>query len=322
MLLSLCTLLAAAPAVALPGGPPVSMDYLAYDAKNDRLWVPAGNTGKVDVLDVKTGTLTALEGFETTSTQGRDGAAHLVGPSSATVGAGFVYVGNRATSAVCAVDAKTMKKQGCVVLPSMPDGVLYVSTTNEVWVTTPRDNSLTVLDVSTPNAPKLAGTLKVEGPEGYAVDAARGLLYTNLEDLDRTVAIDVKTRKVIATWNPACGKEGPRGLALDPERRHLFVACASGKVKTLDAGKDGAVLGEVVTGAGLDNIDYLPSKHLVFAVAKVGTLTVAEDAATGALTKVSSTPTAEGTRVVVVDAAGTAYVADSKGGRLIVVKLQ
>lgn len=49
----LCSLLAAAPtAVALPGGPPVTMDCLAYDAKTDQVWVPAGNTGNVDVLEV------------------------------------------------------------------------------------------------------------------------------------------------------------------------------------------------------------------------------------------------------------------------------
>ena len=168
--------------------------------------------------------------------------------------------------------------------------------------------------------PKLAGKLSVEGPEGYAVDAARGIFYTNLEDLDRTVAVDVKTRKILATWNPACGKEGPRGLALDVQRRHLFVACAAGVVKTLDASKDGAVLGEVQTGVGLDNIDYLPSKHLVYAVARAGTLTVAGDDAKGKLARVTSADTAEGTRVVVVDAAGGAYVADAKGGRVIVIK--
>ena len=67
MLLLLLALAAAptATSIALPGGPPVSMDYLAYDAKNDRVWVPAGNTGTVDVIDAKTGTVTAVKGFGT-----------------------------------------------------------------------------------------------------------------------------------------------------------------------------------------------------------------------------------------------------------------
>ena len=56
----------AAPApksIALPGGPPAGMDYLAYDAATGRVWVPAGNTGNVDVLDVATGKLTTLGRF-------------------------------------------------------------------------------------------------------------------------------------------------------------------------------------------------------------------------------------------------------------------
>ena len=37
-------------------------------------------------------------------------------------------------------------------------------------------------------------------PEGFAVDDARGLFYTNLEDKDRTLAIDLKTRQITKTW--------------------------------------------------------------------------------------------------------------------------
>ena len=329
-MLSLLLALLAAPSVsapvslvssiALPGGPPVSMDYLAYDALNDRVWVPAGNTGKVDVIEARTGKVTAVEGFETASVEGRDGKEHLVGPSSASAGDGFVYVGTRAGNRVCAVDARSLERKGCATLPSMPDGVAYVGTTREVWVTTPREGSITILDVKNGAEPRIAGRVAVEGPEGYAVDPVRGLFYTNLEESDRTLVLDVKTRKVIATWNPGCGREGPRGLALDTERRHLFVACTT-KVKTLDAGRDGAVLGEVETGAGVDNIDYLPSKHLVYAAAgRAGTLTVAEATEQGALIKVSRTAAAEGGRVVVVDARGTAYVADVKGGRLVVIR--
>lgn len=42
LLLALATAPTSTP-IALPGGPPVFMDYLAYDAERDRVWVPAGN---------------------------------------------------------------------------------------------------------------------------------------------------------------------------------------------------------------------------------------------------------------------------------------
>jgi DNA-binding beta-propeller fold protein YncE len=322
MLLLLLALAAApsATSIALPGGPPVSMDYLAYDAKNDRVWVPAGNTGTVDVIDAKTGTVAAVKGFGTARVKGRDGQEREVGPSAAGVGDGFVYIGNRAGAQVCAVDARSLEKKGCVGLPSPPDGVAWIATTREVWVTTPRDGSITVLDAKDGAAPKLAGRVAIAHPEGYAVDAERGLFYTNEEDDDRTLAIDVRRRAVVATWNPGCGKGGPRGLALDSRRRHLFVACPT-SIKVLDAGRDGAVLGELDIGAGADNIDYLEAQHLVYAAAgRAGRLTVAEVSESGALTKVRSAPVPEGGRVVVVDAHGAAYVADSKGGRIVVIK--
>ena len=54
----LTVLFETAMALTLPGGPPVGMDYLAYDPGSGLVWVPAGNTGRVDVVDTMTGKLT------------------------------------------------------------------------------------------------------------------------------------------------------------------------------------------------------------------------------------------------------------------------
>src|SRR5262249_40581405 len=197
-----------------------------------------GGAGKVDVIERKTKEVRAVEPVPPAGVE-RRGQERLVGPSSATIGDGFVYVGNRADSNVCAIDAASLAKAGCVALSSSPDGVVYVGSTHEVWVTTPRNNSIVVLDVHTPAAPKVSGSFTLEGaPEGYAVDDAHGVFYTNLEDKDRTLRIDVKTRKVTATWLPACGEEGPRGLAVEPAEQLLVVACPT-QVEVLDAGHDG-----------------------------------------------------------------------------------
>ncbi len=304
----------------LSGGPgPVSMDYLSYDPATARMWVPAGNTGRVDVIDTRTGKLTPVADFPTLKQTTKRGE-RTVGPSSATAGVGVVYVGNRADSKVCAVDGKTLSRGGCVALPTSPDGLAHVATTKEVWVTTPRDSSITILDVKKPEAPTIAGKIALPGePEGYAVDAARGLFYTNLEDKDATLAIDVRTRKIVATWKPGCGEAGPRGLALDVKRRQLYVACTD-KAVTLDLAKDGAVRGQIETGGGVDNIDYDAVRRLLYvASGKTATLTIARAGDDGALSRVATALTAQGARVVVLDGAGKAYVADSAGGRLLVV---
>jgi len=306
-------------ALTLPGGGAegVFMDYLACDRAAGRVWVPAGNTGSVDVIDAGTDKVARITGFPTAEVE-RRGRKRTVGPSSASVGDGVVYVGNRANSNICTVDVKSRKIGACAVLPSMPDGVVYVATTKEVWATTPGDASLVVLDASKPGALTIKTSMKLEGsPEGYIVDAARGLLYTNLEDKDRTLAIDVKSRAVKATWKPECGEDGPRGLALDTALGLLFVACTD-HMAVLDTAHDGTIRSTLPMGEGVDNIDYLPSKRQLYVAAgRSGTLTVAHVADDGKLTAIASGPTAEGARVVVADAKGGAYVADSRGGRIL-----
>ena len=301
--------------LVLPGGPaPVGMDYLAYDDSTKTVWVPAGNTGKVDVVDSATRQIRAVEGFPTAQRGTR-----TVGPSSATVGAGVVYVGNRADSSVCAVDGKSLRLGQCVKLESMPDGIAYVAPTKEVWVTAPRDKALIIVDVSS-SPPKVKGKVPLEGqPEGYAVDSSRGIFYTNYEDKNLTLAIDVRTRQIKSQWQPKCGEAGPRGISLDEKAEQLFVACTD-RVSVLST-KTGALLSQTETGAGVDNPDYLPSRHLLYiASGKSSTLSVFSVSPKGTLDKVAGAETSAGCRVVVADNRGNAYVSDSAGGRLLVVK--
>lgn len=303
-----------ATALRFPGlEPPVIMDYLAADG--NRVWIPAGNTGKVLVLEG--GRFRSIDGFATR--KGRND--RLMGPSAVTVGKGAVYVGNRGDGRIWAIDPRSLEKKGSAQMPGGPDGVFYVETTQEVWVTTPRENSIQILDVKDPLAPKLVGKIELaSGPEGYAVDAAKGIVYTNLEEKDRTLAIDARTRKIVSDREAGCGKEGPRGLAIDTGRGLLFVACAVAGVHAVDV-KTGARKGHLDTGEGVDNIDYLPAKRLLYATAgRSEKLTVAKLQDDGALTAVATSPIGKGCRVVVATQDGTAYAADSAGGQVWVLK--
>jgi DNA-binding beta-propeller fold protein YncE len=316
-MLALALLLAAQSVTPLrfPGTePPVVMDYLAVEG--NQVWAPAGNTGKVFVLDTASGKFRSVDGFPTK--MGKND--RLMGPSSVALGNGYAWVGNRGDSKICAVDARSLEKKGCAEMPSSPDGTFHVGATHEVWVTTPRENSLQIVDVKDPAAPKLAGKIQLEGqPEGYAVDAEKGLVYTNLEDKDRTLVIDARARKVVSTFQPGCGEAGPRGISLDAARGLLLVACTDGVV-ALDA-RTGAKKGRIETGKGVDNIDYLPARKLLFASAGVAEkLTIAEVGDGGSLKEQSSVKVGKGCRVVVATPDGTAYVADSAGGQLWVVR--
>jgi hypothetical protein len=296
----------------LPAPAPVIMDYLA--ATESQVWIPAGNTGKVFVLDGPGKPFRTIDGFATK--KGRND--RLMGPSSASVSPSTAFIGNRGDSSICAFDRQSLKKKSCATVPGVPDGTFWVATTGEVWVTTPRDKSLQILDAR--GELKAAGQMTFEGePEGYAVDADKGLVYTNLEDKDRTLVIDARARKVTATFQPGCGEAGPRGIAIDTQRSLLFVACTDGVV-ALDS-RTGERRSRIDTGKGVDNIDYLPSKRRLYVSAgQAAKLTLAEAGDDGSLREMGSAEVGKGSRVVVVTGSGIAYAADSQSGALWVVK--
>jgi DNA-binding beta-propeller fold protein YncE len=309
----------------------VHLDYLAAERERGRAWVPAGETGRVDVLDGRTGAVTIVEGFPTSEGEVL-GKKLMLGPSAVAVGDGIAYVGNRGDGTICAIDARSFERLPCLRvsaagLATSPDGLAYVAPTRELWATLgapplgirPEGGAILVLDASDPRALAPKGRIELDGAaEGYAVDPGRGRFYTNLEDRGRTVAIDVRTRRVVASWEPRCGPKGPRGLAVDTARNQVFVACTD-RVVALDGSLPGAVLGTLETGAGLDNIDYLESRQQLFvAAASTATLTVIHVDRHGLLAPVATGETARFARVVVADGDGRAYVADPAGGRVLV----
>ena len=305
----------------LPGANgPASLDFIFYEPGRSRVWVPAGSTGSVDVLDVASGAFTRIGGFRTAEREAH-GKKRVLGPSSGSVGDGFAYIGNRASHEVCAVELSTLKPGKCLALASAPDGVKYVAFSKELWVTLPQEQTISVLDASTPGILAPKANIKLDGsPECYDIDATHGTFFTNLEDKDATVAIDVKTRSVAATWHPGCGPEGPRGVAFDQSHDFVVVACTD-HVQVLDVAHAGALLGRLDTGAGLDNIDYDDGAHLLYAAAgKAARLTVARLSDAGTFDVVAVGETSEGARNAVADAHGRVYVADSQLARLLVLK--
>jgi DNA-binding beta-propeller fold protein YncE len=314
--------------IHLPGATgAIALDYFAYDRATGKLWVPASNTGSVDVIDEKTDTVSQITGFPTGEFE-RHGRKIAVGPTAASVGDGVVYIGNRGDATVCVIDAKTFTRGECVPLSTdhtiTPDGVVYVAATKELWITTRPSaagnidpaKSLQVFDVSDSKHLKWKAKISVDNlAEGYAVDNGRGLFYTNIEETGTTVAIDVRTRKIVTKWNS--GSADLQGLALDAARRFLFVACGD-HVVSLDAAHDGKIIDSLQTGAGLDNIDYSAAAKVVYAAAsQAATLTVAEVGDDGKFHLKATVPTVKGARGVVAASGDTAYLIDPAEGRML-----
>lgn len=314
--------------IALPGASgAVALDYFAYDPATGKLWVPASNLGSVVAIDEKDGCVSQLSGFNTGEIE-RRGRKITLGPTAASVGDGVVYIGNRGDATLCVIDAKKMERGECVPASPdhsiMPDGVVYVAATKELWISTrpaPGANpdgakSLHVFDASDPRHLKWKTKILLEGlGEGYAVDNGRGIFYTNIEGPGATVAIDVRTKKIVSKWNPGSTEVG--GVALDAGRGFLFVACGD-HVANLDVAHDGKILDSIQTGAGLDNIDYSAEKKILYAAAgEAAILTIAEVSDDGKFHLKAAVPTVKGARTVVAGKNEIAYVIDPAEARIL-----
>jgi len=293
--------------VSLPGaGTGVGLDYIAYDAANHRVWIPAAE--RIDVIDARTLEVKTIEGLATKTFE-REGHKRVAGASSAAIGQGVAYVGNRADASVCAFDAATLAKRMCATLASPPDGMLAVG--KELWVTTPRAKSIQVLDATT-----LAGiaAIQLDGePEGFAVDPAKGLFFTNLEDKDLTLAIDLHTRTIQSEWSPSCGGDGPKGLAF--ANGHLVVVCPD-HLETMDA--TGQIIAKLEVGGGLDSIDVRDGT-IAAAAGKEAVLVWAALGLDGKLVELVRQPTEPGARNAVFGDAGAAFVGVGRTGRVLVL---
>src|SRR5947199_1929212 len=317
--------------ISLPGATgTVALDYFAYDRATGKLWVPASNTGSVDVVDERADAVSQVTGFKTGEVELR-GRKITLGPTAVSIGDSVVYIGNRGDSTLCVIDAHTLARGECLeVAPisagraAAPDGVVYVAATRELWITTgapplgiaSADKSIQVFDASDPRHLKLKTKIPLDGSaEGYAVDNQRGLFYTNIEEAGKTVAIDVRAHKLAATWN--AGSAELQGLALDSARGFLFVACGD-HVVNVDVAHHGKIIDSLQTGPGLDNIDYSTDQKTLYAAAsQLATLSIVEVGDDGKFHLKATVPTVKGARGVVAGKGGTAYLIDPVEGRIL-----
>ena len=298
------------------------MDYLAVRRRHTAaIWVPAGNTGNVDVVDVATGKVTPVGGFPTApATPPRAPQRGRARRPSATAS---VWIGNRADDSVCAVDARTLARGRLPSsLPSMPDGVAYVAATREVWVTTPRDRSITIVDVSG-KTERAAGRhqdrRRSRGAGGRP--SARPLLHEPGGQGSDAAKSTSKTRKVVATLAGRLRqRRGRAGWRSTPG-----AACCSWPAPTARSRSTWPTAASRWAGsrraaASTTSTTRPGPASCSSPSGRDAKLTTARVAANGALTRVAASPTAAGARCVVAGTDGTGYVADSAGGRLIVVK--
>jgi DNA-binding beta-propeller fold protein YncE len=310
-----CTAQPSGAPVPLPEGEGgIGFDDLRFSPTLGKVLVPAGRTGRLDLVEPRTSAVTAISGFGGAPSYG---GGHRDGPTSVDEGEGLLFVNDRTAQQLIVVDPKTTAIVARAALAAAPDYVRYVAATHEVWVTEPAASQIEIFALSAGAQPAVSqsDTVPVEnGPESLVVDGRRGRAYTHRWQRS-TLAIDVKTRKLAGEWLNGCAAS--RGIALDELRGFLFAACAEGTVSLLDAEHDGRILSSIARGSGFDVMGYAPRLgHVYVAGGASRSLVVLGVSAAGALSFLGRLGAPASTHCVVADDRGQAWVCDPDGGRM------
>ncbi len=317
---ALAAALAAAPVVPsplrLPGADgPVGFDDLRFSAEMHRVLVPAGRTGRLDLVDPETRAVAEIAGF---SSSAEPRAGHGESTTSADAGDGLLFASDRTRRSVVVADPATRRIVARATLGGGPDYVRWVAATHEVWVTEPGRQAIEMFRVEGNAPPRLTrtGTIPVpDGPESLEIDPVRRRAYVNTWH-DATLAIDLGSRAVVGRWKNGCS--GSRGLAVDVQRGLVFVGCDEGMAVALDGDHFGRATGHAATGGGVDVIAFAPKlSHLYVPGGEDADLTVVGVGKGGALEVLGKVPTARGAHCVAADDLGNVYVCDPAQGRLL-----
>jgi DNA-binding beta-propeller fold protein YncE len=304
--------------ISLPAGTGgIGFDDLLFSSALDKVIVPAGRTGRLDLVVPTTGAVTSISGFSTHPA----GTHHRgEGITSVDEGSAYLFVTDRTARTVDVINLKDNRIAATAKLAGGPDYVRYVAPTHEIWVTEPHQERIEVFSLPAKGKPTPHHEAFIPvpgGPEDIVVDAARGRVYTNLWKTE-TLAIDLHTHKILARWSNGC--KGSRGLVLDAKDGWLFVGCAEGGASVLDVARGGKELDHTRAGRGVDIIAYSPElRHLYVPGARSATLSIFGVAKTGKLVLLGTAPTARGAHGVAAGA-GRAFVPVPSTGALLVVK--
>jgi hypothetical protein len=329
--------------IPLPNGTAgVGFDDFQYSATLDRILVPAGRTGNIDLIDPASRDVTAIGGFSAKDDKlsaaiADVGGGHDFGVTSAIEGRGLLFATDRTTGSLSVVRPGTSEIVGTPVkLAASPDYVRFVPASpdhadDELWVAEPDGGQIEVFTLPAGDSPTpvQSALIKItDGPESLVIDSTRQRAYGNVKDA--TIAIDLRSHQIVGQWSNGCSSTneylgtGAKGLALDEARGYLFVGCAEGRASSIDvaAGKllstknvklaavGFAILDMVAFSASLSHLYVVHSDHLeVLGVSDAGNLAI-----------LGRIDIPHGSHSVVADTRGNAYVGDQLGGKLLQFK--
>jgi DNA-binding beta-propeller fold protein YncE len=234
-------------------------DYVYADTDGRKLYAPrSGPTKRISVFDLDT--LQPVGEIP-------DFSAHGVAVDPQT------HHAFATSKPVVMWDSRTLKVIKTIDVQGNPDGILFDSFNQRVYILSHSEPNATVIDTRDGS---VIGTIDLGGAPEQAASDGHGRLYVDIEDKNNVAVVDAKTMQVTAHYDLGDNKT-PAGLAFDAKNHVLFVACRNPAVSVIMNAQDGKIITTLPIGTGVDGAGFNPETMEAFSSQGDGTLTVIKE---------------------------------------------
>jgi hypothetical protein len=284
-------------------------DHFAVDLKRNHLFVSAEDHHSVEMFDLRSGHhLQSLGGFKT---------PHSLAFSSEQ---DLLMVCDGGASELVLVSGQTLQPETRIPLvkgtagDDSPDAAFYDPATRLYYIGNggaSAKQEISRISIFSVDQHKLVGEFEVPGNnvESIGVDDLHDRLYVNIRDKKQVGVYDLKTRKLLTTWN-APGLNRNTALLVDAKNQRIFVAGRTpGMLVVFD--QNGKVVAQKPCTERNDDMSFDPVTRLLYISGTQG-LSVFHQDTPDTYTEITRIPTNGGKTSILVPQLRLLFVAHPK----------
>ena len=236
-------------------------DYIFADVDGRRLYTPRnGPMGHLAVFNLDT-----LEPVGDVAGVSSGGA--VVDPKS--------HHGFSTTKPVTMWDTTTLKTIKTIDVDGRPDGIMFDSANERVWILSHQQPYATVIDGNTGT---VVGTVDLGGGPEQAESDGKGTVYVNISDKANIAVVDAKTKMVKSHYDVSSKGSGGSGLAFDARNHVLFAYYRMPSPQVIIVNADnGNIITTLPTGVGVDTVAFNPATMEAISAENGGSMTFVKE---------------------------------------------
>jgi len=173
-----------------------------------------------------------------------------------------LYVSDEHGDADTVIDVKTNTRIATIPLGGEVGNTQYDSRSKHIFANVQTRSQLVEIDPATDRVVARIDLPGAKGNHGLLIDSASRRAYIACEGNAKLLVLDLETKRIVETIEVG---EDPDVLALDSDRRLLYVAGEAGIVTVLStAGEKTAKVGEALLGPNAHVVAVDPATHRVY----------------------------------------------------------